>query len=251
MIARREAILKIIQQKKSVSTEFLSTQFQVTEETIRKDLIDLHSKGFIIRTLGGAVIREDYDPPFYKRSAANLALKQAIVKRALTYISERDCIALDAGSTNVELAKLITAELKVVVLTNSLEIINILSGIDDIKVISTGGVLNPKFRSFGGRLVDICIDQYNIKKVFLSSNAVSLEEGVMDSNDANVLIKRKLVEAAKEKYLLADHTKFSRIAHETVCPIDKINRIITDSGTDREKLQEISKAGVDIDVVDV
>ena len=248
MIARRESILKTIQQQKSVSTEFLSRQFQVTEETIRKDLIDLHSKGYIIRTLGGAVIKEDYDPPFHQRSAANLTLKRAIVKQALTYISENDCIALDAGSTNVELAKLITAELKVVVLTNSLEIINILSSIDEIKVISTGGVLNSKFRSFGGRLVNICIDQYNIQKVFLSSNAVSLREGVMDSNDANVVIKRKLVESAKEKYLLVDHTKFTRIAHETVCPIDKINRIITDSGTDREKLREISSAGVDIDI---
>jgi DeoR/GlpR family transcriptional regulator of sugar metabolism len=97
-----------------------------------------------------------------------------------------------------------------VVVTNSLEIINIVSKIQGITVISTGGTLRTKSMSFQGQLTEYTIQKYNIHKAFISAKGVSLEEGVMDSNEFEAEIKRKMIDAAKEVILLADHTNSKR-----------------------------------------
>lgn len=244
--ARREHILTYIKNIKNVTSEELSKKFNVTEETIRKDLNFLSEKGLVIRTFGGAMIKDDYDPSLAQRTVSNLEEKKAIAKTASFLIKDRECIVLDAGSTTIELARYIRESSEVFVLTNSLEVINILSKVQGVNVISTGGTLRNKSMSFQGKLTEHSIGSYNIQKAFISAKGLGIEEGVMDTNELEASVKRKMIETAKEVILLADYSKFSKIAHVTVCPIEKITRIITDNKADPEILKKYRSMGIEV-----
>lgn len=244
--ARREQILAYVKNRKNATSEELSKNFRVTEETIRKDLNFLSDKGLVIRTFGGAMTKEDYDPPLAQRTISNFEEKRLIAETASSFINDRDSVVLDAGSTTIELAKCIQENSEVVVVTNSLEIINILSKAQGVNVISTGGQLRTKSMSFQGQLTEYSITNYNIQKAFISAKGIGLEEGVMDTNETEANIKRKMIETAKEITLLADYSKFSKIAHVTVCPINKINRIITDNKADPEVISKFRDKGIEV-----
>lgn len=245
-VARREQITDYVKNKKNATSEELSKRFNVTEETIRKDLNFLSEQGVIIRTFGGAMVKDEYDPSLAQRTIRNYEEKRLIAKAASLLIKERDTIILDAGSTTIELAKLIKENSEVVVLTNSLEIMNILSKVQGISVISTGGLLRSKSMSFQGQLAENSIGNYNIQKAFISAKAVGADEGIMDTNEVEASVKRKMLEKAKDITLLADNSKFLKIAHVTVCPIDRINRIITDKGTGPDVIKDFTDRGVEV-----
>ncbi|MGI6113176.1 MAG: DeoR/GlpR family DNA-binding transcription regulator [Mahellales bacterium] len=244
--ARREAILAYIRNVRNATSEELSKKFKVTEETIRKDLKHLANQGFIIRTFGGAMIKDENDPSLDQRAVTNLEEKDAIARTASSLIGDNESIVLDAGSTTIQLAKHIREDSDIVVVTNSLEIINIISKIQGVTVISTGGTLRTKSMSFQGQLTEYTIQKYNIHKAFISAKGVSLEEGVMDSNEFEAEIKRKMIDAAKEVILLADHTKFEKLTHVTICPIDKVTTIVTDDKADPEMLQVYKHHGIKV-----
>jgi|AGTN01.1.fsa_nt_gi Transcriptional regulators of sugar metabolism len=249
-VARREQILDYVKNRKNATSEELSKRFNVTEETIRKDLNYLSEKGTIIRTFGGAMVKDEYDPSLEQRTISNYEEKRLIAEAASLLIKERDTIILDAGSTTIELAKYIKEDSEVVVVTNSLEIINILSRIQGISVISTGGQLRPKSMSFQGQLAESSIGNYNIQKAFISAKAVGVNEGIMDTNEVEANVKRKMLERAKDITLLADYSKFSKIAHVTVCSIDRINRIITDKGTSPDRIKQFTDKGIEVIVAE-
>jgi DeoR/GlpR family transcriptional regulator of sugar metabolism len=87
---------------------------------------------------------------------------------------------------------------------------------------------------------------YNIKKAFLSAKALDIDKGIMDSNEGEALVKRAMLENASDITLLVDHTKFSKMAHITVCPADRINRIITSTLTDPSIIGQFRNAGIDV-----
>lgn len=245
-VERREKIVEYLKNRKVATSEELSKRFYVTEETIRKDLNYLSEKGMIIRTFGGAIYKDEYDPSLAQRTIYNFEEKKLIAETASSLINERDSIILDAGSTTIELAKYIKENSETVVVTNSLEIINILSKVQGVSVISTGGLLRATSMSFQGKVAENSIENYNIQRAFISAKAISANEGIMDTNEVEANVKRKMLDKAKDITLLADNSKFSKIAHVTVCSIDRINRIITDKGTSTDVLKEFTDRGIEV-----
>lgn len=248
--ARREKILDLINSTKMVTSEELSKLFNVTEETIRKDLTYLSEQGHIIRTFGGATIKDDSDQPLVQRSIQYYVEKEQIARQAVKLILDKDLIVMDAGSTITVLARHIRPQSNVVALTNSLEIMNVLSKVEGVTVISTGGKLRTKSMSFQGINAERSIGLCNLQKAFVSCEAVDLQKGVMDANEAEAQVKMRMIEEAREVYLLADHSKFQSIAHITTCKIEEITAIITDSGIDPEIVRAFQDAGVKMIIAD-
>ena len=125
---RRSEIVRIVREKKQMSCVELSKAFGVTEETIRKDLQELSEKGELLRTFGGAMVREyGTERSLDQRIIQNLEQKKRIAQKAVSTLKSGDLVAMDAGSTVTMMAKAIPDHLKITVLTNSLEICNILS----------------------------------------------------------------------------------------------------------------------------
>jgi DeoR/GlpR family transcriptional regulator of sugar metabolism len=247
---RRELVYKYIQANHSATSEELSEQFHVTNETIRQDLNYLNDKKYVIRTFGGAILRDEYDPPLEQRTITNFEDKQKIANEALKYINPKDLIVMDAGSTLIEVAKRIEKNSEVVIVTNSLEILNRLSKVQGINVIGAGGKLRTRSMSFQGKNAERTISSYNLQKAFISAEAVGLDEGIMDTNEAEASVKRCIIEVAREVTLLADHSKFENMAHITVCPLENIDRIITDAKTDTRIIEELRNRGIEVIVVE-
>jgi len=122
--ARRRKILELIQAEGSILVSEMSKRFQVTEETIRRDLDKLESEGKVIRTHGGAIINEarPVEIPLEFRAIERLEQKRAIAKEAVKLIQAEDCIALDASTTAWQMAKILP-DLPITVVTNSVKVV--------------------------------------------------------------------------------------------------------------------------------
>jgi len=240
--------MELLQVNRSVTNEDLQQEFNVTKETIRKDLNALTEKG-IVRTFGGAILRDEYDPSFEQRMTSNLEEKRQIAMEAVRLIGANDIIALDSSSTTFELAKLLTSDRELVVLTNSLKILNVLARQNTITAICTGGILRKRSLSFQGEAAKTAIDTYNIRRAFISAKAIDLDSGIMDSNEEEAAVKRIILEKAHDVTLLIDHAKFAHMAHVTVCPVNRIDRVITSTLADAGLVEDLRQAGIDVIVV--
>ena len=242
---RQAEIVKYIKARRSATSTELSEYFSVTEETIRKDLQELSEKGDLIRTFGGASVREySVERPLDQRIIQNYEEKQKIACAAANLITFGNLIVMDAGSTISVLAKEIPGDLNVVVLTNSLENTNILVQNPGVSVYCTGGKLQRKSLSFQGILTENAVKTYNAEKAFISCAALDRKLGVMDTNEEEARIKRKMMEISREVYLLTDSSKIGSIAHITTCPITALTAIVTDSGVTPQAVREFEEAGV-------
>ena len=242
---RRAEIVRLVKERKHITRTELSREFGVTEETIRKDLQELSERGELMRTFGGAAIREyGNEKSLDQRIIQNLEEKQKIARAASELVHAGNLLVMDAGSTVTFLAKLLPPGMNVTVLTNSLEITSILTEREEVSVICTGGRFHKKSMSFQGILTENAIGTYNAEKAFISCSAFDVNLGVMDSNEEAARTKQKMIQMAREVYLLADSSKIGCIAHITTCSIGSLTGIVTDDGIPAKALQALENAGV-------
>lgn len=227
---RLTLIKQTIQNLKKVSVSELSMQYSVTEETIRRDLDKLEAEGVVTRIHGGAIWNMDIQKDnihFYKRLTENLKEKQMIANKAAALLEGRSTIITDSSTTVVEALKMIPDGRDVTVVTNSTEVFREFHQ-SSLHIISTGGEFNKKSLSLQGQLAKTNIAKYNVDLALISCKGLSIEKGVLDSNEAEAEIKMLMLEQADEVALLADHTKFDQTAFVCLIDLKKVNYIITD-----------------------
>jgi DeoR/GlpR family transcriptional regulator of sugar metabolism len=229
-IERRQKISEIILEKKSVKVPELSQLFDVTEETIRRDLEKLEKKGILMRTYGGAILCDSTteDPPFTVRVTKNKLGKQKIAKKVAEWIQDGETIMLDSSSTALEVAKNIKDKRNLTVITNSIHVIMEFSQIEHCNVISTGGLLKPASMSFVGSVAENTISNYYVNKAILSCKGIDKSIGIMESNEMEKEIKKIMAKSAQNVYLVVDHTKFDKVAFVKMFEIDEIDILFTE-----------------------
>lgn len=210
---RIQAIKQMVANDKKVTVSNLSGIFQVTEETIRRDLEKLEDEGFLTRTYGGAVLNTAMlteNIHFYKRASSFYEEKQLIARKALPFIDNKTTMAADSSSTVMELLKLLQDRSDLTLLTNSAEAIHVLAQ-SEIKVVSTGE-LNKNTLSLQGRITKEIISRYHVDIMVMSCKGLDINSGALDSNEAEAEIKKTMIRQATEVALLVDHSKFDRKA---------------------------------------
>ena len=252
-IERRNEILEKLQNDRRVVVSELSQIYEVSEETIRRDLDKLVQDGFAIKSYGGAVINENVniELPFNIRKNRNIVGKQHIAELVSEQIKDGDSIMLDASSTAVYVAKTLLEQGKknLTVLTNSVEIIIELFGAQDWKVLSTGGESREGSFALVGYQTDRMLRSYHVDKAIISAKGIDMDAGLTDSDDLHANNKRTMLTRAKEKILAVDSSKFDRLAE---VPYKKI-LIVTDPFMAKSKnlnliLDPIKKAGKEYDI---
>jgi DeoR/GlpR family transcriptional regulator of sugar metabolism len=230
-IERHREILSVLGQEGSVRVAELAERFNVTEETIRRDLGKLETQGKIVRSHGGALMSEPEETlrPFAWREVAYETEKAAIGQMAISRIDEEDSILLDASTTCWHMAKRLN-DAPLTVITNSLQIPVALSNRNQIE----------------GQL-----QQYHVDKLFLSCKGADLDRGISDVTEAQAHLRRIMLECADKKYLLIDHSKFGGRSLANICDISVFDEVITDSGTDQAILDRLQQMGVKTTVVPV
>lgn len=245
-LERQKKILEILEKEGSVSVNRLSTSFDVTEETVRRDLEKLEKQECLRRTHGGAVSVTDgstHEASLEKRKLINIEAKQAIAKEALKYVAEGDTIFLDASTTTFFMAREIKQMKNITVITNSLRVVNELCGTEGIKVISVGGVVSNN-QSFVGSLAERSIEEnFFVNKMFFSSKGITADGGVLESNEGECGIKKKMMKNAKRKYYLCDRSKMGSIGFVKLASFEDIDYVISDTapeGALKQKFEEFA-----------
>ena len=161
-LERRNLILEKLQTEKRVVVSELSQLYEVSEETIRRDLDKLEKEGLATKSYGGAVIKEDVsiDLPFNIRKNQNVGGKQKMAELAASLVKEGDHIFLDASTTAVFVAKALKEKERLTVITNSMEILLELSDVSGWNIISTGGVMKEGYLAFLGSRTEEAIRSY-------------------------------------------------------------------------------------------
>jgi DeoR family fructose operon transcriptional repressor len=239
-------IMNILYQEESVTTEKLENLFNVSPVTIRRDLQKLYEKGLIVRFRGGAMLARTsfgHEPPLYERETENLPQKRYIARVAASLINDGEVIALDIGSTTMELAKILRNCGNITVFTASLPIANIFLN-TNVAVYLVGGMLKHKENCIGGPIAREVIYQYHFDKFFLGAAGISENSGITDFGMDEVETKRAFIERSKEVIVLADSSKFGKVSFVNICKYSDINKIVTDDKIDPQMQNNIKKRRV-------
>lgn len=222
-------IKQLIKNGESVKVSELAKEFNVSETTIRRDLIKLETSGKIIRTHGGALSSSsaNFEPSFLEKQDKFLSEKQHIGKIAATHIVDGDTVILDSGTTTQYIVRYITAK-DITIITNSVNLANELSEKKDVEVIVTGGTIRLNTKAMVGPIAENVLKRFKADKLFLGANGVSFESGVTTPNYIEASIKSAMVSSAKKVYLAVDSSKFNSTSLSLICQISNIDYIITD-----------------------
>jgi len=223
--------------------------FQVTEETIRRDLERLDREGKLVRIRGGAmpITERTRDTPFDIRRGANHAAKEQIARQALAHVHDGAVIALDASSSAHELACRLP-DLRLTVITNAFPATAQLWDRKHTRVLSTGGLLDPSSRSWIGSFAEQALQRVNISTLFLSSKGVDLVRGLSEVDDAQARVKRRMIELAEHVGLLADHSKFGVRSAVSFAELSEVQTVITDAETDGATIAALREMGLNVEI---
>ena len=226
-LQRIQQIENHIQQQGSISLDELCRVFNVSKNTIRRDINELEKRGTLKKVYGGVVYVENNLVSFENRNIHNQKEKESIGARAALLIEENDLIYIDSGTTTSQILNNVDPELPFTLLTNNLDIINLAAAMNNVQLILIGNSYKRKTRSFVGIEDEAVVTRYNINKAFMAATGVSITSGLTNSDLMEYRIKKMIVQRAKDIYLLADSSKFDHSTLLTYSPLESIKGIVT------------------------
>ena len=211
----------------------------VSEATVRRDLDELASTGKIERTHGGAVLHTGtgFEWQHAEKMQEMIPEKKRIAIAAKKLIEDGDSLFLDTGTTTYLLAEELKEKKRLTVVTNNLDIAYTTELDATSTMIITGGIRRDGYSSLVGDIAADLVRKLYVDVSFIGADAVSVGNGVFNTNFNEIGIKKSGIESGKRKVLLADSSKFSRKALAKICDLQEFDIIITDSGIDEAQLR--------------
>ncbi|MHC4122945.1 MAG: DeoR/GlpR family DNA-binding transcription regulator [Planctomycetota bacterium] len=245
---RLESIRRQLLKTDEVSIENLARKFKVSGMTIRRDLELLEAKGQVIRTHGGAALAKKltFEFAFQNKKNKNQKSKQQIAKQALGHIKNGQVIMLDTGTTTLQIARQLSDQREVTIVTTSLAIVSELQFADSIEMVLLGGFLRRGSPDLHGPLTEENIGRFHADIAFMGADAID-NEGNVYADDLRVVgLDHKIASHAKRIVVVADSSKFAGKAMCKVLSPKDYDLIITDSKIDKAKLRQLTKRGINI-----
>lgn len=232
-VTRINEIRRTIQKNKSVLVSDLANQYDVTEETIRRDLKQLEKEGILTRVYGGAYSLEGVQNDVTVRLRKNIlsSEKDLIASLCLSFINDGDSIFLDGSTTASSLASIILNK-SISVVTNSLMIAQVVSVSPSINLFLIGGKYNGNSMTFTGTSATDALKDYFFDKAFISCRYISMEKGLTDSDQEQALIRKTAIQNCNQAFLIADHTKLGQNSFYKVADLKEIDTFITNRPID-------------------
>lgn len=236
--------------KGSISIPDIRERFDVSEMTARRDLNELDRQGLLRRVRGGAVasLGRSYEPPFPIRTTKNRSAKAAIGQKAAELVYDGDSIALDVGTTTLEIVRGLKHKRNLTIITSCLQIANLvvdtLSLDADVRLILTGGIVRPRELSMIGPIPQMVYRDLHVDKAFIGIGGISLVDGLTEFNIEDTQNKQILIRSAREKIVVADGSKFGVTTFATVAPLQSIDTIVTDKSAPLDMVEQIREMGV-------
>lgn len=266
-IERKKHILNSLRENKTLSVNELADRFQLSKETIRRDLRDFEKQGLVRKTHGGAVLVEDAEKPSFQtsvtgpyfaelpidiRRAYNSEEKEVICKLAATRLDSKDVIYIDNSSTTIPLVKYIPADLTITVLTNSILVITEAYKLNNpnLSIFCVPGFFNSNNLSLYGNQTVKMVEEFFPNKAFISCAAVMPDSRLADSSMYEIDTKRAFMGKSDKVFLLADSDKFNQSAPYLLSGMDIVDCIITESRNPNFHWQRLESKSVEVVVGD-
>src|SRR5579875_3093276 len=243
---RRRKIFEIIESSGIVSVRDLARRFTVSSITVVRDLQELEEQGLIRRVHGGAISLRgaSYEPPFSAREAEHAEEKRRIAARAVELVNDGESLLLDVGTTTLEIARALKGKRNLTVLVTNLRAALELANQSAIQVIVVGGKLRSSELSMVGHLTEQTLRSFQVDKAFIGVGGITLEHGLTEFNFDEAGTKRAMFECARERIVVADHTKFGKVMFTRVAPLSEVDLIVTNHEIDEGATRELEEAGV-------
>ncbi len=251
---RRNMIKDLLIKNKSVKVSDLVKQFDVSEETIRRDLNQLEKEGIVEKNYGGAILVDRKSPhptvlPLQERQQQFAKEKELIGRKAAELIEEGQTIILDAGTTTWHVATGLAEKGPLTIITNAMNIAEQCTTNEAASIYLLGGKLRRNSLSTVGPQAEEELQKYNANYSFLGTSGISLRHGFTSSDLYEAEMKKAMVLASHKRVVLADHSKLQKAGLTSFCTFQDVDIFITSDLADKQVLEEIAKIGVEVIVV--
>lgn len=250
MIERQHQILQFIRQHKVVKLVTLTKEFNVSMETIRRDVQQLMQDKKIEKFYGGVKYIEPVEGLMDHRLHEQLTEKIAIARACASLVQDGECIFIDSGTTTYQMTPFLLDKEKLTVVTNSLPVAFDLIG-SNIEVILLGGKVRHSEKSVTSNEFLFRFEHLNINKAFICASGVSIEKGISDFSLDEAITRKQIISISQKVYVATDSSKFNKDVAIQVCPVDDVDVIITDDALSKKTIQHFSEKGVQIKTVNM
>lgn len=239
---RRLSILQLLKEKKRVEVAELAEWLRISPETVRRDLSELELQGLLKRTHGGALHVDAQDAPLFRspnaRRDVNVDNKRSIAQVAAAHVDNGDVIAIDNSTTVGMMLQYIPAGHNLTIIAYSLNVVTEIAARPDCdwNCILLGGTVNFKQLSTYGLLANNSLANFKPAKFFLSCAGIDRDGQLTESNLDDAEIKCELLKRSRSVFLLADESKFGRVASVNQGTLDDVDVLVTNAGLPKEKI---------------
>jgi DeoR family glycerol-3-phosphate regulon repressor len=232
-VFRKPEILKIARQDGLVTVDGLAERFAVTAQTIRRDLAELAEAGKLERVHGGAVLPSGVSNIGYlERRALNPDAKARIAAACAREIPENASVFLNIGTTTEAVARALLRHARLMVVTNNLNVANILAENEGCAVVVAGGLLRRADGGLIGELTDEAIRRFKPDLAVIGCSALDADGDILDFDIQEVGASRTILRQARRSFLVADRSKFDRTAPARIGSLSEIDAFFTDRALD-------------------
>lgn len=226
---RQTEILEIARSEGRVSVEDLAQRFEVTLQTIRRDLTELSEAGLLDRVHGGALPRTGVSNIAYEaRRRMNEAAKTAIAKACAAMIPDNSSMILNLGTTTEAVARELIHHRNITVVTNNMNVANILVANPGCDIMVAGGALRRSDGGLVGELTTQFFEQFKVDFAVIGTSALDRDGDMLDFDLAEVRVSRAILRQARSSFLVCDHSKIGRSAPARIASLSELDVVFTD-----------------------
>lgn len=242
---RQKSIVRWVDRDGLVRVEAMVKRYQVTEQTIRRDLTLLEDLQQLVRVHGGAKpLNSTQNIAYVDRQILNLAGKQAIARELVKHIPDHASVFINIGTTTETIAHALMEHRGLQVITNNLHVASIMSKKPDFRVIVTSGEVRATDGGIVGEATIDFIQQFKLDYGLIGISAIDNEGTLLDFDYREVRVAQAIIEHSRQVFLAADHSKFGRKAMVRLGSIQQADMLFTDRAPDPGILAQMNDANV-------
>lgn len=244
---RQKEILDLARKDGMVTVDGLAELYEVTVQTIRRDLSDLAQSGRLERVHGGAVIPSGVVNIIYEeRRRLNDVGKKAIAVECARSIPDGASVFMNIGTTTEAVAHELLDHENLLVVTNNLNIANILANNHSCEIMLAGGVLRRADGGIVGGLTVEMVKQFKFDYSVLGCSAIDADGDLLDFDGQEVMVSSTAIQRSRKVILVADHLKFQRKAPLTICSLSDVDVLFTDGKLSQDLAVRCDSWGTDV-----
>lgn len=244
---RLKLILDMLKQQQRVNVKDLADQLQVSQESIRRDLKELETRGHARRVYGGAVIdQHESDQPFGERLRVGAREKARIGEAAASLVKDGMKIFIDTGTTTIACLKHLENRKDLTVVSNSIAVASHFFTVPETSVRVLGGRMRSDYQATYGHETVAALKEHFFDLAIIAISAIHIDRGFMDFGEDEAVLRRIARTQAKKSVIVADSSKFGRLGSIHTLGLDEIDAVITSGVIGREFSDQFSQSNVEV-----